>query len=106
MGDKAFKIGAFGPCGHAQLNQKAASMTKKTAAASPEVSQLTYEEAVTELDSLISRLDAGQLPLEALLSQYQRGAELLQHCRTQLEAVEAQIKVVEGQQLRNWTDKA
>jgi exodeoxyribonuclease VII small subunit len=88
------------------MNQKASPMTKKAAAASPDVSQLTYEEAMTELDSLISRLDAGQLPLEALLSQYQRGAELLQHCRTQLEAVEAQIKVVEGQQLRNWTDKA
>jgi exodeoxyribonuclease VII small subunit len=85
-------------------------MPKKAAAvspdASPDVSLLTYEEAVTELDTLIDRLDAGQLPLEALLSQYQRGAELLQHCRQQLEAVEAQIKVVEGQQLRNWTDKA
>jgi exodeoxyribonuclease VII small subunit len=81
-------------------------MTKKATAAISGVSQLTYEEAVTELDTLISRLDAGQLPLEALLSQYQRGAELLQHCRNQLEAVEAQIKVVEGQQLRNWTDKA
>lgn len=86
--------------------QKASPMTKKAAAAISSVSQLTYEEAVTELDTLISRLDAGQLPLEALLSQYQRGAELLQHCRNQLEAVEAQIKVVEGQQLRNWTDKA
>lgn len=106
MAAKAFKIGVFGRCGHAQLNQKAASMSKKAAAASPEVSQLTYEEAVTELDTLIARLDAGQLPLEALLSQYQRGAELLQHCRTKLEAVEAQIKVVEGQQLRNWTDNA
>ena len=88
------------------LNQKASFMTKKAAAAIPDVSQLTYEEAVTELDALISRLDAGQLPLEALLSQYQRGAELLQHCRTKLEAVEAQIKVVEGQQLRPWTDNA
>lgn len=94
----------FGRCGHDLLNQKASSMSKKAAAGSPEVSQLTYEEAVTELDTLIGRLDAGQLPLEALLSQYQRGAELLQHCRSKLEAVEAQIKVVEGQQLRNWTD--
>ena len=81
-------------------------MSKKAAAASPDVSQLTYEEAVNELDALIARLDAGQLPLETLLTHYQRGAELLQHCRHQLEAVEAQIKVVEGQQLRPWTDKA
>lgn len=86
--------------------QKAPFMTKKAAAANSQVSHLTYEEAVTALDTLIAQLDAGQLPLEALLSQYQRGAELLQHCRAQLEAVEAQIKVVEGQQLRDWTDKA
>lgn len=79
-------------------------MTRHVAAAADPTSDLTYEAAVTELDILIQRLDAGQLPLEELLQHYQRGAELLQCCRSKLEAVEAQVKVVEGQQMRPWTD--
>lgn len=88
------------------MQESLSPMPKKAAAASPDVSSLTYEQAVTELDALIDQLDAGQMPLESLLNQYQRGAQLLQYCRSQLEAVEAQIKVVEGQQLRDWADPA
>jgi len=35
------------------------------------------------------------LPLEDLLGQYQRGAALLQYCRERLQAVEAQVKVLD-----------
>ncbi len=62
----------------------------------------TYEAGLQELESLISGLESGQLPLDQLLSSYQRGAQLLAFCKTQLEAVETQIKVLEGTELKPW----
>ena len=62
----------------------------------------SYEAALEELEQLVSQLDAGQLPLDQLLTRYQRGAELLAYCRARLEAVENQIKVLEGGELKPW----
>lgn len=55
----------------------------------------SYEAALQELEQLVARLESGELPLEQLLVQYQRGAELLKFCRGKLESVEAQIKVLD-----------
>lgn len=66
----------------------------------------TYEAALQELESLVSRLDAGQLPLEDLLRQYQRGTELLRFCQGKLEAVEQQIQVFENGEGRPWAGGA
>ena len=62
----------------------------------------SYEAALEELERLVVQLDAGQLPLDQLLSQYQRGAALLAFCREKLDAVEQQIQVLEGQTLKPW----
>jgi len=62
----------------------------------------TYEAALQELESLVGRLESGQLPLDQLLSGYQRGAQLLQFCRSRLDAVQTQIKVLEGTELKPW----
>ena len=63
----------------------------------------TYEEALRELEQLAGRLESGDMPLDQLLSGYQRGAQLLQFCRTQLESVENQIKVLDAGVLKQWT---
>ncbi len=77
----------------------------RPSAADPSVPALpdTYEQALVELEQLVSGLDAGQLPLEQLLAQYQRGAQLLQFCRDRLKTVEDQIKVLEDGELKSWT---
>jgi exodeoxyribonuclease VII small subunit len=62
----------------------------------------SYEAALEELEQLVTQLDAGQLPLDQLLSRYQRGAELLAYCRSRLEDVEKQIKVLENGELKPW----
>lgn len=62
----------------------------------------TYEAALLELEGLVSGLESGQLPLGQLLTGYQRGAQLLAFCRDRLEAVETQIKVLEGSELKPW----
>ena len=63
-----------------------------------------YEQALGELERLVAEMEAGQLPLEQLLTSYRRGAELLVFCRERLDAVDAQVKVLEEGQLRPWID--
>ena len=68
-----------------------------------EVAKQYRNTSIAELDALVARLDAGQLPLDELLTQYQRGAQLLAYCREKLDAVEQQIQVMDGGELKNWT---
>lgn len=55
-----------------------------------------YESALVELDAIVAEMESGQLPLEASLTAYKRGAELLQYCRQQLSDAEQQVKVLEN----------
>ncbi len=63
----------------------------------------TYEAALSELEQLVAQLESGQMPLDQLLTGYQRGANLLGFCRDKLQAVEDQIKVLDNGQLKPWT---
>ena len=62
----------------------------------------SYEAALAELEQLVAQLEGGQLPLDQLLTRYQRGAELLAYCRARLDAVENQIKVHENGETKPW----
>jgi exodeoxyribonuclease VII small subunit len=65
-----------------------------------------YEEALAELERLVQRMEDGQLPLDQLLDNYRRGAELLESCRARLAAIEEQVKVLEDGQLKPWISGA
>jgi exodeoxyribonuclease VII small subunit len=62
----------------------------------------SYEEAVRELEQLLAKLESGQLPLDQLLTHYQRGATLLTYCRERLAAIENQISVLDEGSLKPW----
>lgn len=64
----------------------------------------SYEDALTELERLVSAMEGGQMPLDSLLESYRRGAELLSFCRGRLDAVETQVKVLDDGQLKPWVD--
>ena len=64
----------------------------------------SYEQATAELERLIASMEGGQMPLDQLLDAYRRAAELLTLCRTRLDAVEQQVKVLEDGQLKPWID--
>ena len=63
-----------------------------------------YESALAELEAIVAEMESGQLPLDASLTAYKRGAELLQYCRQQLHNVEQQVSVLENGSLRPYTD--
>ncbi len=71
-------------------------MPKNSTAAVPPDLPATYEAALQELEQLVTRLESGQMPLDQLLAGYQRGAALLALCKERLQAVEDQIKVLDG----------
>jgi exodeoxyribonuclease VII small subunit len=72
-------------------------MPKKPVHAAADLpNDLSYEAALRELENLVSSMESGLLPLDDLLSGYQRGATLLQLCRDKLAAVEQQIKQVDA----------
>jgi exodeoxyribonuclease VII small subunit len=54
----------------------------------------SFESALAELESLVSQMESGQLPLEQSLAAYKRGAELLQYCQKSLADVEQQVRLL------------
>ena len=57
---------------------------------------LRYEQAVKELEKLISDMESGKFSLEETLLAYQRGAALLKHCQGVLAQIEQQVRVFEA----------
>lgn len=72
-------------------------MPKKTPSELPVAS---FEEAMDELEQLVAKMESGELPLEASLDAYRRGSALVKYCAAQLERVEKQVRVLEGEMLR------
>jgi len=72
-------------------------MPKKNLADQPIAS---FEQAMDELEQLVEKMESGELPLEASLDAYKRGSELVKYCAAQLERVEKQVKVLEGEMLK------
>lgn len=64
---------------------------------------LSFEAALAELEQVVADMEAGKLSLEESLAAYKRGAELLQHCRGQLDAAQQQVQVLEEGVLKNFT---
>jgi exodeoxyribonuclease VII small subunit len=72
----------------------------EAAAAPPPV---PYEDALAEIERLVQAMEAGRMPLEAMLQSYRRATELFAFCRGRLEAVEQQVKVLEDGELKAWS---
>lgn len=64
------------------------------------VTDLTFEQALAELDGLVRSMESGELPLDDAMAAYKRGAELAKYCQSKLAAAEQQLKVLDGDTLR------
>ncbi len=61
---------------------------------SPGGSIKDFEAAIAELESIVKKLDEGELPLEQSLALYERGVELSRYCHARLEEAERRIEVL------------
>jgi len=93
-----------GPVENSSMTTAPSTKTPKSSARPAQAAEpaVSYEAALEELEQLVAQLEGGQLPLDQLLERYQRGAALLAFCRDRLEAVDKQIKVLEGGELKPW----
>lgn len=58
------------------------------------------ESALSELEVLVSGMEAGQLSLEQSLAHYRRGMELVGFCQRVLQEAEQQVRVLEAGELK------
>ena len=53
---------------------------------------LSFEEALTELETIVRRLETGDLLLEESLALFEQGQRLARHCSRQLEAASLRVE--------------
>lgn len=70
--------------------------SKKTERA---VGELTYEEALAELEEIVSALEGEQNQLDESIKLFERGQQLAAHCGVLLEAAELKVKQVVGDEV-------
>jgi len=63
------------------------------------VEQLSYEQALSELEAIVLDLESDQHALEEALAIFERGQALAQHCSQLLEQAELKIQELSGEEL-------
>jgi exodeoxyribonuclease VII small subunit len=63
------------------------------------VEELTYEEALAELEEIVSALESEQNQLEESIKLFERGQALAARCGELLEAAELKVKQVAGDEI-------
>lgn len=59
-----------------------------------------FETALAQLESLVSKMESGTLPLDESLAVYEKGVELARVCQRRLDHAEQHVKVLHGNLLR------
>lgn len=55
------------------------------------IESLTFEEALSQLEKIVAKLESGDTPLEEAIKLYKRGSELKTHCQSTLKSAEERI---------------
>ena len=59
-----------------------------------DISSLSFEDALAELEQIVKGLESGQQKLEDSLSAYERGALLRRHCEAKLAEAETRVQAI------------
>jgi exodeoxyribonuclease VII small subunit len=72
-------------------------MAGKAKTDSPRIEELSFEAALRELESIVGRLEQGEVDLEDSIALYERGTALKAHCEKKLKSAESRLeKIVLG----------
>ncbi len=58
------------------------------------VNEMSFEEAMAELEQVVSQLERGDVALEESIRLYERGAELKKRCETKLKEAEEKVAAI------------
>jgi len=57
----------------------------------PKIEELTFEQALAELERLVRKLEEGDASLDGAIEAYERGALLKRHCQKKLDEARARV---------------
>ncbi|WP_033923312.1 exodeoxyribonuclease VII small subunit [Sphingomonas sp. 37zxx] len=60
----------------------------------PGIAELSFEEALKELERIVSRLESGDASLQEAIDLYERGDRLKRQCAAQLDSAQARIEAI------------
>lgn len=58
------------------------------------IAEMSFEEAMAALETIVTQLDSGNVALEASIKLYERGAALKAHCEAKLKAAEEKVAAI------------
>lgn len=61
-----------------------------------DILKLSFEQALNELESIVDRLETGDVPLEESIEIYRRGSQLRAYCDEKLKSAQAKIEKITG----------
>lgn len=62
-----------------------------------DIADMSFEQALTALESIVTQLERGDVPLDDSITLYERGEQLRAACQKRLDAAQARIeKIVTG----------
>ena len=63
------------------------------------IDKLSFEEAISQLTNIVEKIEQGEIPLQDSLQQYEKGMELIKHCRTILQKAEQRIEKISKEEM-------
>ena len=70
------------------------------------VEELTYEQALAELEKIVTTLEMEENPLDEAMRLYERGQALVTRCSQLLEAADLKVKRLTGENLVTFEDES
>ncbi len=68
------------------------------------IDALTYEEAFTELETIMAALESGERPLEVSMTLFERGQALTKRCAELLDKAELKVQALVGESLADFKE--
>ena len=81
-------------------------MPKSSSKKEKAVEELSYEEALAELEDIVSALEDEQNQLDGAIKLFERGQALASRCSMLLEAAELKVKQVAGDEVVDFEEKS
>lgn len=78
-------------------------MSEKKTALPEEIKKLSFEDALNQLEGIVSKLESGDVNLEDSIEIYTRGTQLKQHCQDKLQSAQVKIEKISLSQSREPT---